>query len=142
MVAIKRILAALAPLTIMLFTVTAIANQSGSGYDGNRTVQLRESVLISGVTIQPGSYTLTWSRRSGSDEVRIAIARGRNVLATATGRWVETAQPSPYEALVYQTARGANELTGILFERSAGSIRIDADTARADSGRASGSETH
>ena len=49
---------------------------------------------------------------------------------------------SPYEALAYKSAGGANELTGILFERSADSIRIEADTTRADSGQASGAETH
>jgi hypothetical protein len=139
MIVVKKTLIAVAPL---FFTLATLAGTAGNGNEGSRQIQLKESVVLSGVTIVPGPYTLSWSRERGSDEVRITIAHGRKVLATATGRWVESELPSPYEALVYQTARGANELTGILFQHSSESIRVDGNTARADSGQSQGTETN
>ena len=126
---IKRTLVA---VVASVFAVAALAGQDGSRNDGKRSIRLSESAVVSGVAIQPGSYTLSWAREPGSEEVRIAIARGRNVLATGNGHWIESAQPSPYEALVYHAEHGTNELVEVLFRRSADSIRIDAGTTRAD----------
>lgn len=122
----------------LVFALTAPASQAGSRNDGSRSLQLDESAALSGVTLRPGSYTLSWSREPGSEDVRIAIARGRNVLATGSGHWIEATQPSPYEALVYHAERGTNELAEIRFKQSADAIRIDAGTTSANASGESG----
>ena len=129
MLTIKRTFLAAAGL---VFALTAPASQAGNRNDGSRSIQLQETASLSGVTLKPGSYTLSWSRERGSEEVRIAIARGRDVLATGNGHWVESAQPSPYEAVVYHPEHETNELAEIRFQNSADAIRVDAGTTRAD----------
>ena len=136
---IKRTLVA---VVASVFAVAALAGQDGSRNDGKRSIRLSESAAVSGVTIQPGLYTLSWAREPGTEEVRISIRRGRNVLATGNGRWIESAQPSPYEALVYNGERGTNELVGILFEKSIDSIRVDAGGVHADAGQSKGIDTN
>lgn len=130
MIAVKRTLSVVAAL---VFTLGALAGQTGSRNDGSRKFQLGETAVLLGVTVPPGSYTLSWTRDRGSEAVRIELASGRKVLATGKGLWVESEQPYPYEALVYHAAGGGtNELAEIRFSRSVDSIRIEAGTARAE----------
>lgn len=120
-------------MAAMGFTLCALGGPVAGSNDGSRRIDLTESTVMLGATVPPGSYTLSWHRERGSEEVRIEIARGRKVLATGTGRWIESPQASPYESLVYSPdARGTNQLTEIRFKGSADSIRIEVDTAPAN----------
>jgi hypothetical protein len=139
MVAVKRAFGVVSPLA---FAFTVFAVQAASAVDGSRSIQLSEPVVLAGVTVPPGSYTLSWGREPGSEEVQISIAHGRKVVATGKGRWIQTAQPSPYEALVYHPDRGVNALAQIQFKRSAEAIRVDLGATRADAGQANGVVTN
>jgi hypothetical protein len=139
MIAIKRTLTAVAAVVVCL---TALAGQAGSRNDGSRWIQVKDPAMISGITIRPGSYTLTWARTHGSEEVQVALSHGRKVVATTKGRWIESTLPSPFEAVVYHAEGGINELAEIRFEKSAESIRIDGGTTRADSGEVRGTDTN
>jgi hypothetical protein len=139
MIAIKRTLTALAAGVVSL---AALAGQAGGRNDGSRWIQVKDPAMISGVTLRPGSYTLTWAREHGTEEVQVALSHGRKVVATAKGRWVESVLPSPFEAVVYHAEGGINELAEIRFEKSAEAIRIDGGSTRADSGEAQGAATN
>src|SRR5262249_49903960 len=93
---------------------------------------LRETALVLGATIPPGSYVLSWNRERGSEAVRVELASGRKVLATGKGIWVESEQPSPYEALVFRPGNGPHELVGITFVQRGDSIRIEPAASRAE----------
>ena len=120
----------------------AFAGQGGGRNDGSRWIQLKDAAMISGVTVRPGSYTLSWTRQHGSEDVNVTLRSGRKVVATAKGRWVESAEPSPYEALVYHGEGGLNELSEIRFLQSPEEIRIDGGSTRADSGEDKGTATN
>jgi hypothetical protein len=134
MITIKKVLPIVAAMGIAL---TAAAGPTVSRIDGSRSLQLTETAVLSGVKVPPGSYTLRWAHETGTESVRIEIVHGKKVVATGEGHWVESAQPSPYESLLYVTRGGANELTGICFRRSADLIRIGTDTTRAAASKAS-----
>jgi hypothetical protein len=135
--AIKRVLAVVVTLT---FTLVALAGQAGSRNDGTRRIELRESAVMLGSTVQPGWYTLAWTREPGSEEVRVALTSGRKVVASGKGLWVQSERSWPFEALVYHTERGVDELAEIRFSKSTDSILIEAPMTRADAGRGSDTE--
>lgn len=117
---------------MMIFAVAlgfgANAAETTGTNDGNRPVRLSAPAVVLGVKVQPGAYTLRWSRERGSEQVRIEIAQGSKVLAAGKGVWVASTQPSPYEALVYRPEHGADTLAEIRFRNSAEMIRIQPDT--------------
>jgi hypothetical protein len=133
MVAIRRTLAVVAALG---FAVSAVAGPKGGRSDGSRSLQLTEPAVLSGVTVPPGSYTLRWAREAGSENLRVEIVRGKNVVAAAQGHWAESPQPSPYESLLYSGRGETNELSGICFRQSVDTIRIGAEATRADAKQA------
>jgi hypothetical protein len=135
MIAITR---TLATVTASVFAVAALAGQAGSRNDGSRPLQLKEPAVLLGVTVVPGTYTLRWARERGSEDVRVEIARGRDVLASGNGRWIETVEPSPYEALVYHGEGGTKELAQIRFKSSVDAIRIDGGAMQAGAGQPHG----
>jgi hypothetical protein len=137
--ATKRTFTSIAALVV---SAAALAGQGGGRNDGSRWIQLKDPALISGVMIRPGSYTLSWARQHGSEDVDVTLTHGHKVVATAKGRWIESAIPSPFEALVYHAEGGPNELSEIRFEQSAESIRIEGGTTRADSGEDKGTATN
>ena len=100
--------------------------------DGNMEIRVTETAVVLGTTVPPGAYTLRWTREHGSESVNLEIAKGRRVLASGRGAWVQTEQPSPYEGLVYRPENGHNALTEIRFKASADAIRIGAEEARAE----------
>jgi hypothetical protein len=132
MVAIKSAMAAVA---VSVFTLMAQAGDAGGRNDGSMSIHLKHPVLVSGVTVAPGAYKVSWVREHGSEDVRLAIARGRKVVASGHGHWIESAQPSSFEALVFHPDSGMNELAEIRFEQSTESILIDGATTRAEGPR-------
>lgn len=127
MITIRRALIALAALTIVLSAQAADTNQ------GIRRVHLSEEGVLLGVPFEPGSYTLRWQWKPGSDEVRLDVLDEREVLAQASGRWIDSKDPSPYEALVYHVgADGKRELSEIRFEGRPQSIVVDASVEQVE----------
>src|SRR5262245_4483623 len=113
---IKKLAAILA--TTALASGVLGAPASGRA-DGNRRLDLTEAAQILGVDVPPGSYVLFWTREKKSQVVRIALLKGKQLVATGKGRWIEFDQPSRYEALVYRPeTSGANYLAEIRFRAS------------------------
>ena len=139
MTAINRTFAIVAAAFLAL---TALAGQAGSRNDGSRWIQLTESATLAGVKVPPGAYTLRWMREPGTESVKIEIAHGLTVLAHGKGRWIESAETSPYEALVYHEGHGANDLVEIRFRRSPDAIRIDTGADQADSRQSHKTDTN
>jgi hypothetical protein len=94
--------------------------------DGSRRLDLTEPAMILGINVPSGSYMLSWTREKKSEEVRISLVQGKQVLATGKGRWIEFDQPSRYEALVYRPeTSGASGLAEIRFRASCDAIEIN-----------------
>lgn len=127
--AIRKSLAVVVALT---FTLGALAGQAGSRNDGNRRIQISRTTVMLGSSVQPGWYTLRWTREHGSEDVKIEVLDGKNVVASGKGYWIESEKPWPYEALVYRGNGDVMQLSEIRFRKSPDSIRVDVDTERAD----------
>jgi len=139
MSATKRTLSGVAAL---LVATSALAAQGGSRVDGSRAVQLSETTTLLGTSVPRGTYTLRWTREPKSESVKLELAKGKNVVATGKGRWVETDYTSPYEALVYKTGKGTSELSEIQFRKSMDAIRVDLGSTQADASKPQGSDTN
>src|SRR5262245_34111612 len=113
--AVKKTLALVAAVT---FTLGALAAQPGSRNDGDRRIQISRTTVLLGSTIQPGWYTLRWTREHGSEDVRIEVADGKRVMASGKGHWVASEKPWPYEALVYRGNGEVMQLSEIRFRKS------------------------
>ena len=129
MSAIKKALAVVAALT---FTLGALAGQAGSRNDGSRRIQVGRTTVMLGSTVQPGWYTLRWTREHGSEDVKIEVVDGKDVVASGKGYWIASEKPWPYEALVYRGNGEVMQLSEIRFRKSVDSIRVEADSERAD----------
>src|SRR5262245_35750297 len=92
----------------VVFELGAAAFGSEGRNDGHRSIDLKETVVALGTRVAPGSYTLRWSREVGSENVRVEITRGRKIVASGRGVWVQASSLSPYEALVYHNDSGTH----------------------------------
>src|SRR5262245_61186563 len=96
----------LAVVAAASFALAALARGGAAErIDGSRKIELRESAVLLGVAVPPGSYTVRWTCESGSDEVRLQIRSGSTVLASGKGLWTKSDRPSSYEALVYRATQ-------------------------------------
>src|SRR5262245_22966468 len=103
----------------------AVASPTGTRNDGHRTVKLTQSTEILGTSVPAGSYDLRWTRETGTETVKLEVARGKHVYASGKGTWAHATAASPHEALVYRGATGAGELSEIRFRGSAELIRVN-----------------
>ena len=124
--------------TFVLFTlasialVAAAAEPAAQPQNGSRKFKTSETILLLGVPVPPGSYTLRWSPGAGSDGVKVEIVDGRGSLASATGTWTVSEQPSRDASIAYRRgSAGTKSLAEIRFAGSTHAIRIDADAPRA-----------
>jgi hypothetical protein len=120
-------------VTLFLASLFAAAADPASQRErGSRGLEISETVLLLGIPVPPGSYTLKWSPSSGGDSVKVEIVDGRGTLAAATGTWIASDRPARDASIVYRRgAAGAKHLAEIRFAGKSDAIRIDADAPRA-----------
>lgn len=116
----------------LAFALATEAAPKSSRNDGNMEIRVTETAVILGTTVAPGAYTLRWNREHGSESVNLEVAKGRKVVASGRGAWIESEQPSPYDGLVYRPENGHNALSEIRFKATTDTIRVGADGARAE----------
>jgi hypothetical protein len=131
----KLTLIAMTTLTLGL-AVTAV--QASFPNDGSRALQIHRPTELAGTIIPPGAYTLTWARQHGSQALKVSIAKDRRVVATGVGHWIESNEPSAFEAVVSLSDQETNPLSEIRFLQSAEAILIDPAPGTAASGTSSG----
>lgn len=76
-----RLVHFIAVLAVAL-TVSAVAFAKQS-----RTVRLPYDASLNGTALTKGEYKVSWEQHS--PEATVTVSRGKNVMATANGRWVD-----------------------------------------------------
>jgi hypothetical protein len=87
---------------LMLIASAAFAKDS-------RSFRIDEAVSIQGTQIKPGQYKISWETHS--PDTAVTLARGRKVIATATGKLVDRGTTYKQNVMLYEIkADGSREI--------------------------------
>ncbi len=89
-----------------------------------REVNFPQDVLIGGQAIQKGWYDLQW-KDAGGGAIEVRVIRSGKVLATASGRIVETATRPESDRVLYRIEGGKRALAEIHTAGSTQIVKID-----------------
>jgi len=88
-----RVATLISVLVILLVASTsAFAKHSGK-------VTLAFAASLNGSSLTPGEYKVTWEQHS--PEATVTLAKGKNVVATTAGKWVDREVRYPANAVLY-----------------------------------------
>lgn len=92
---------------LLITSVSAFAKNS-------RTVRIPHSASIGGKQIPAGEYKVSWE--SHSADATVTFEAGKNVVATAQGKWVERGSKYDRNSVVYdKTSDGSESIVEIRF---------------------------
>lgn len=110
----------------MLLAVGSFAATKGS-------MQILDSVTVSGKTLPAGEYSLQWD--GTGQNVQLSILKGKKVVATTAAHVVDLSQSSPAnEALVKNGGDGNRSLSEIRFEGKKYALQIGEEGGMAEAG--------
>ena len=110
----------------LLLTVGAFAASKGS-------MQILDSVTVSGKTLPPGEYSLQWD--GSGQNVQLSILKGKKVVATTPAHVLDLSQSAQAnEALVKNSSDGNRSLSEIRFEGKKYALQIGEEGGMADAG--------
>src|SRR5262249_10880778 len=115
---IPRRMKILIAILLLSLGAAAQASEPSKSTKGRRSVEWTKPTQILGVVVPPGSYTLRWAPRQGSDQLSVEVARGGKVLASGTGAWIQSPHPAYDDALVYRAEGDKTSLAEIQFGNS------------------------
>ena len=95
--------------------VLAVCLMAGTVFAKNRrTVTLAYPASVNGVAIAAGVYDVSWVSRS--PEVRVTFNKGKNVIATAQGKWMDRSVKYNRDSVMYTTnPDGSRAISEIRF---------------------------
>lgn len=113
-------------LTLLLATSVFAANTHNKG-----SLQLMNSVTISGTTVPAGDYSVKWEG-TGSN-VQLNILRGSKVVASTPARLVDLDQSSSSDTALFKSnGDGSKSLAEIRFGGKKYALAIGNESASAD----------
>ncbi len=108
----------------LLLASSALASNKGS-------MNVQESLTVSGKQLAAGDYRLQWE--GTGPNVELNILRGKKVVATVPARLVDISpSPSSNAAVVRKNADGSKTLTEVRFSGKKFALALGEDTAKAD----------
>jgi hypothetical protein len=114
-------------LSLLLATSVFAANT----HINKGSLQLQNSVTVSGKTVPAGDYSVKWEG-TGSN-VQVSILQGRKVVASTSARVVELDQSSNSDTTVLKNnGDGSKSLAEIRFGGKKYALAIDNESASAD----------
>jgi hypothetical protein len=88
----RRVTMLMSVVVLLVAGTSALAKNSG-------TVKISYAASLTGTALTPGEYKVTWEQHS--PEATVTLMRGKNVVATAQGKWVEREVRYPANAVLY-----------------------------------------
>jgi len=108
----------------LLLASSALASNKGS-------MNVQESLTVSGKQLSAGDYRLQWE--GSGPNVEVNILKGKKVVATVPARLVDISpSPSSNAAVVRKNADGSKTLTEVRFSGKKFALALGEDTAKAD----------
>ena len=100
----------------MLMAILLTASLWAAGAN-SKTLSFRTAVSVNGAEMKPGFYVVEWV--SHSPEATVTFKRNGQVIATASGKWVEGEMKYPADAVVYtNNPDGSHTLKELRFAGS------------------------
>jgi len=113
-------------LTLLLAVSVFAANNKGS-------MQILDSVTVSGKTLPAGEYSLKWD--GTGQNVQLNILKGSRVVATTSARLVDLNESAKADtALVKSNGDGSRSLSEVRFEGKKYALQIGEETGMAEAG--------
>jgi hypothetical protein len=110
----------------LLLAIGAFAANKGS-------MQILNTVTVSGKTLSPGEYSLKWD--GTGQNVQVSILKNNKVVATTPARLVDLNESSQSNvALVKSGGDGSRSLSEVRFEGKKYSLQIGEDAGMAEAG--------
>jgi hypothetical protein len=111
-------------LALLLATSALAATNKGS-------VQLQDSVTVSGKQLRAGEYSVKWD--GSGPNVELSILKGNKVVATTPARLIDLSEKSNRDAAVVQNnGDGSKSLSEIHFSGKKYALAIGSDSASMD----------
>lgn len=102
------------PLLAVLVALTASA---WARTKDSRTLKLEYPVKLSGTELPAGVYKLAWG--SGTPDGKVTLEKGKEVVGTLEGKWVERDSKYDHDTVVYDARPdGSRHLSEIRFAGS------------------------
>jgi len=113
-------------LAVLMATSAFAASNKG-------TLQVSDTVTVSGKQLAPGDYKVTWEGTGPNVEVK--ITKGKDVVATVPAHLVDLSRASnDNSAVVNNNSDGSRSLSEIRFSGKKFALAIGGETAKAETG--------
>lgn len=112
-------------LTLLLAVGAFAANNKGS-------MQILDSVNVSGTTLPAGQYSLKWE--GTGQNVQLSILKGNKVLATTPAHLVDLNQSAQANQALVKSENGNRSLSEVRFEGKKYALQIGGEAGMAEAG--------
>jgi hypothetical protein len=104
-----------------------------SGFAANKgTIQVNDSVTVSGKPLAAGEYTVRWD--GAGPNVELNIMKGKNVVATVPARMLDLEQSPNRDSVITATnSDGHKSLSEIRFSGKKYAFAVNTESAKAES---------
>jgi hypothetical protein len=112
-------------LRTILFSAALLLSSSAFAKEANKSaLHLSEKMMVQGKSLSSGDYTVEWS--GSGPAAQVAILRGKQTVATLSGRLTEQATPNPENAYgTQENSDGSRSLTAIYPARKKIALELD-----------------
>jgi len=105
---------------------------AASAFAANKgTLQIQESISVSGTQLRPGEYKVQWD--GAGPNVELSILQGKTVVAKVPAHMVDLSEPSGSDAaVVTQNNDGSRSLSEVRLSGKKFAIAVGEEAAKAD----------
>ena len=105
---------------------------AASAFAANKgTLQIQESISVSGTQLKPGEYKVQWD--GAGPNVELSILQGKTVVAKVPAHMVDLSEPSGSDAaVVTQNNDGSRSLSEVRLSGKKFAIAVGEEAAKAD----------
>lgn len=116
----------------LLLGVTLLLAVGAFAASNKGSMQILDSVNVSGTTLPAGQYSLKWD--GTGQNVQLSILKGTKVVATTPARLVDLNQSAQSDEAVVKSENGNRSLSQVRFEGKKYALQIGAEGGMAEAG--------
>lgn len=116
----------------LLVGVTLLLTVGAFAATNKGSMQILDSVNVSGTTLPAGQYSLQWE--GTGQNVQLSILKGKKVVATTPAHLVDLSQSSQADEAVVKNENGNRSLSQVRFEGKKYALQIGEEGGMAEAG--------